>query len=725
MTKTTQTKLNTQYLSSVDLNQLSKSLGERETALMDSLFDRHVPFYVRLQVSPYEAQAAKLLNELIAAKNKDWPRFNLFFCSSRLEAISGALKVVRHNRLVHKPSATANTVVLDPAGELQDLFDPLRQGVSDALIPGLVYVESVVDALDSIRRNVVSSILIASPDRLDSSELQSLMSTAKSSGIYTILDQSRVDLAEHGFICQAITASPDVIVYGENLSDHRAPCGCFMMASDIYKVWNTFGNYNLHSNTWGGNSASMCLVLDHLKSTAAYKSLPTNVCQEIESVLTSHRKSSKTFAKYNNPKMTTMMQLSNLNKDITFASSTGLRIGTDKSTPTVIDAAGTYGVNLRGHCPADYQTLVLHAHDPNQDYWSDLESVFESKTGLSHLFPAVSGTSGNDIAITMALMARFPKRRIIALEMGYHGKTLISLAATYKQRIRAPFGPLYPHVTFVDPFADNLEQQLTQLFEAGDVALVTLETIQGEGGVRSCPQRLFDFLCENRSRFGYLICVDEVQTGMYRTGRFLSYQGKLSSPDLVVLGKGMSDMIFPVAAAAVSSQVFQAACCQNETTVRRYYNLYRCQLGAHTALHAIASSDALGLAERASEIGDYFRSRLQQIADETGMVKQIRGEGLMIGFELDPSTLPKPLRGSYGGLIASCFANDPKNPVLVAFNPDKPHLMRFLPPLVITKEEIDKVLETTKRCLQYRLFQLISPLVANLIKPKVWFPQSV
>jgi putrescine aminotransferase len=187
----------------------------------------------------------------------------------------------------------------------------------------------------------------------------------------------------------------------------------------------------------------------------------------------------------------------------------------------------------------------------------------------------------------------------------------------------------------------------------------------------------------------------------------------------------MSDMIFPVAAAAVSSQVFQAACTRNEATVRRFYNLYRCQLGAHTAVHAIKSADALGLAKRASEIGDYFKSRLQQIADETGMVKQIRGEGLMIGFELDPSALPKPLRGSYGGLIASRFANDPKNPVLVAFNPDKPHLIRFLPPLVVTKEEIDKVLDTTSRCLQCGLLQLIRPLVANLIKPKVWFPQSV
>jgi acetylornithine/succinyldiaminopimelate/putrescine aminotransferase len=555
--------------------------------------------------------------------------------------------------------------------------------------------------------------------------LESLISTAKSSGIYSILDQSRIDLAQHGFASEPVSTAPYVIVFGENLSDHRAPCGCFMMASDIYKVWNTFGNYNLHSNTWGGNSVSMSLVLNHLKSTAAYQKLPANIRQEIESVLSSHQISSKMFAKYNNPKMTTMMQLSNLNKDITFASSTGLRIGAKNAAPPVIDAAGTYGVNLRGHCPADYQTATLHAHDPNHDYWSDLEVEFEKKTGLPHLLPAVSGTSGNDIAITMALLAKFPKRRIVALEMGYHGKTLLSLAATYKQRVRAPFAPLYPHVTFVDPFADDLEQQLTQLFESGDVALVTLETIQGEGGVRSCPQRLFDFLCENRSRFGYLICVDEVQTGMYRTGRFLSYEGKLANPDLVVLGKGMSDMVFPVATAAVSSQVFRAACSQNEATVRQFSNLYRCQIGAHTALNAIQSADAMGLAKRASEIGDYFKTRLQQIADDTGMVKEIRGEGLMIGFELDPSGLPKPLRGSYGGLIASCLANDPKHPVLVAFNPDKPHLIRFLPPLVITKEEIDNVLDTTGRCMRYGLLKLVRPLIANLFKPKVWFPQSV
>ncbi|GAG51021.1 unnamed protein product, partial [marine sediment metagenome] len=225
-----------------------------------------------------------------------------------------------------------------------------------------------------------------------------------------------------------------------------------------------------------------------------------------------------------------------------------------------------------------------------------------------------SGATATENLFALALLANAPKKKIIALEGGFSGKTLPSLVGTAKKRFRDLFGPLYPHVVTVDPFDSQFEQTLRGELQGDDVALVIVETIQGDGGIRSCPQAFFDFLNANKGRYGYLIAVDEVQTGIYKTGRFLNYEGRIEQPDLVAMAKALSENVFPVAGTLVSDDVFERARARNSEAVELYANAHRCQFGAQVAKHAIETGQQLGLADHARELGEYFRGRLGELA---------------------------------------------------------------------------------------------------------------
>jgi len=684
-----------------------------------NLIQAETPFYVRMQTSPFEAQMAFLLNHLVHPERNQARHDFVFFGSSTSEAISGALKIVRHHRLVSRiKSGNPTTAVYDPSNTLRVLFDPLGLGVQEALVPGLVYFDALAPFLDFTDRHHPASVLLCHADKLPPSTVDGLLRDLKQRRIDTIVDESSTNLSENGPFCARLETLPDVITFGENLSNHRAPAGCFMMGESIYKTWNNYKNYNLHSNTWGGNSVSLTFVLEYLKTTPGYRKLTDPARKQLQVASASHPAASRLYSRYCNPRLATMLATAGLNKDILSARHANLQIAEQRGPIRVLDASGTFGVNLRGHNPAEIAAEVLAKHDKNHDYWRDLEARLQQKTGLPRLLPAVSGATAIETVLAMGLLAKFPRKKVVALRHGYHGKTLMALAETAQDRFREPFGPLYPHVVHIDPFHEDIQRELLQHMEDQDCAMVILETIQGDGGVRACPQEFFEVLNKNKAKYGYLIAVDEVQTGWYKTGKLLNCQGKVEKPDIVAIGKAMSDNVFPVAGTLVSEQVYLQARLKNKEAVGLYANRYRCQLGAQVALHAIEMGDRLGLAKHALKVGNYFQSRLKEITQDIDWVKGVRGEGLMVGMEFDRNRIPWLLRGNYGGLFAARCANDPKQPVLVAVNPDKPLLIRYLPPLCITNREIDAVVETVRRALKCGWWQLLGPILGNMAKAK-------
>src|SRR5262249_1159345 len=122
---------------------------------------------------------------------------------------------------------------------------------------------------------------------------------------------------------------------------------------------------------------------------------------------------------------------------------------------------------------------------------------------------------------------------------------------SYKRRI----DPLYEHVLYVDPFRDTALEDLEAALKRCPVGVVQLELIQGVGGVRALPEPIIRYLQSQKQRWGYLLFVDEVQTGMFRTGPFLRSQALGLEPDLLTIGKGVSDMMFPFAVTLFSDRV--------------------------------------------------------------------------------------------------------------------------------------------------------------------------
>lgn len=694
-----------------------------DRAAIDRLAQVHAsqqPFYVRFCLSEAEVNAAERLQEIVASAFKRPRNYRHFFCSSGEEAFSAAIKLSRMGLTDKKSGRGGQTVCWDPEFRLQHRLDPVGAAGLTPLIPAIHYVSSIEDTFGALQDPTFGSVLI-SGDGLDQQEsIESLVAVCGKQNIKTILDLTGLHPVR-GWPGLTSLSPPDILCFGSNLTDDRAPAGCVLMSRQAFAPWDRFATYNLHSNTWGGNSASVSLIdLTLPAASVDHSGNSGQPAADTDQPDHSFGKTEKRYARYLNGKMVSMMRLGAMSKPVRFAHH--CRAG-GADDFTVIDASGTFGVNLRGHTPDDIPESLFQRHDPDHDYAAELEQFLGARTDLPYFFQATSGATSNDTAIALAMLAQFPRKEIIALTSGFHGKTCISLSVTHKSRIRTPFQPLYQSVTFLDIRSDDFQTTFSNIASRGDLAVVILEPIQGEGGVLACPQHQLDFIAASRHDYGFLMIADEVQTGLHRTGHFLNLLGKGIQPDLVSIGKGLSGMVFPIAGALASESVFSSAIGTNANAVASLYSRYRCQFGAHCGLHTLRQAEHERLSDRAAVLGKQLLDGIAELARKYPLIGDIRGEGLMIGIEINPQMAPIGFRGSAGGMLASRLANDPVQPVATAFTPDKPNLIRLLPPLTISEQEIQLILETLRRALGTPWPKLIAPFLVRAAQPRVWFPK--
>ncbi|WPF80938.1 acetylornithine transaminase [Sanguibacter sp. 4.1] len=289
----------------------------------------------------------------------------------------------------------------------------------------------------------------------------------------------------------------------------------------------------------------------------------------------------------------------------------------------------------------------------------------------SRVFFSNSGTEANEAAFKMA--RRTGRRRILALEGSFHGRSMGALALTSKAAYREPFEPLPGGVEFL-PFGDldALEAAFAGDPATSDVAALFLEPIQGEAGVRPFSASYLQRARELTREHGALMILDEVQTGMGRTGSWLAHQlpqvGGGIVPDVVTLAKGLGGG-FPIGAVVAYGHGPAAL-------------LGRGQHGTTFGGNPVASAAALatigvierdGLLASVTAVGDHLRSRLA----ETGhpLVVGTRGEGLLVGIELAaPVSADVASRALDAGFIV---------------NPVTPTALRLAPPLILTREQVD------------------------------------
>ncbi|MDQ1623623.1 MAG: acetylornithine/N-succinyldiaminopimelate aminotransferase [Actinomycetota bacterium] len=290
-----------------------------------------------------------------------------------------------------------------------------------------------------------------------------------------------------------------------------------------------------------------------------------------------------------------------------------------------------------------------------------IEAAF--KLARRNTSPGEAGTAGNGT----------PRTKIIALEGAFHGRTMGALALTAKEAYRTPFEPLPAGVVHL-PFGD-----IDALRAAVDdtVAAVFLEPIQGEAGVRPLPAGYLQAAREATSQAGALLILDEVQTGIGRTGKWLASEDAGITPDAVTLAKGLGGG-FPIGALVTfgpeTSSLLAAG--QHGST---FGGNPVATAAALATLHVLESQHLL---DHVREVGERLRAGLATIEGVT----EVRGEGLLIGFDLDADVAPAVVTA---GLEAGFIVNSPG-----------PHTIRLAPPLILGTEQADRFLAALPALLQ-------------------------
>lgn len=316
-------------------------------------------------------------------------------------------------------------------------------------------------------------------------------------------------------------------------------------------------------------------------------------------------------------------------------------------------------------------------------YYTEIQAkalrVVAEATGMDRIFFANCGAEGNEGAMKLARkygVSKAPtKYKIISADESFHGRTFDTLAATGHDYYHVGYGPLSPGHVLV-PYGDikALEAQMDD-----DVCAVLLEPIQGEGGVHVPSDEYLQQVRALCDKHDALLIFDEVQTGVARTGKWFAYMHSGVKPDIMTFAKGIGGG-FPVAGFAVPERlahVFKPG--DHGGTFGG--NPLACA-AVYATLTTIKSE---GLVDKVAEKGEYFKNELRKLQEKyPDKVTDVRGCGLMLGMEVAGEGKP---------IVESCLANN------VIVNCTAGNVIRIVPPLIISKEEIDIVVAALDKAL--------------------------
>jgi acetylornithine/LysW-gamma-L-lysine aminotransferase len=342
-----------------------------------------------------------------------------------------------------------------------------------------------------------------------------------------------------------------------------------------------------------------------------------------------------------------------------------------------IDCMGGYGVALVGHrnqrvvnaIKSQLEKIItVHSSIYNKTREEFLENLIKiAPKKLTQVHLNNSGAEAVEAAIKFA--RKFTgKKGMVAMNGSYHGKSLGALSVTFNPKYRKSFEPLIESVSFA-PYGNIDALRSTVTDETG---FVILEPIQGESGIHVPPDGFLQDvrkLCDERS---ILLIFDEIQSGFGRTGKMWAGEHWNTAPDIMCLAKGIAGGV-PMGATLVRSDIL--ACMQKgEHSSTFGGNPLSCAAG----IGAIQALTKDGLVENAAKMGKIFIDELERLKEKHKIIREVRGKGLMIGVELKFEVKDILLEGIQKGVL---LLYSGKN------------IIRLLPPLVITEEDITKVIE--------------------------------
>ncbi|WP_243020702.1 aspartate aminotransferase family protein [Simplicispira sedimenti] len=359
-----------------------------------------------------------------------------------------------------------------------------------------------------------------------------------------------------------------------------------------------------------------------------------------------------------------------------------------------LDALGGIAVNTLGHnhaklVPALQHQLTQLIHTSNYYHvplQEQLAQLLVERSGMSNVFFCNSGLEANEAALKIARKfghdQGIEKPEVVVYEKAFHGRSIATLSATGNPKVQAGFGPL------VEGFIRVPQNDIEALRRATEgnpnVVAVFFETIQGEGGVN--PMRIeylqqLRKLCDER---GWLMMIDEVQCGMGRTGKWFAHQWANIVPDVMPLAKGLGSGV-PVGAVVAGPKAANVLQPGNHGTT-----FGGNPLAMRAGLETIRIMEEDGLLQNAASVGAHLQAALRAALGSLSGVKEVRGQGLMIGVELDKPCGALVGRAAEAGLLISVTAES---------------VIRIVPPLILTTAEADEIVA--------RLTPLVQALLAE------------
>ena len=357
----------------------------------------------------------------------------------------------------------------------------------------------------------------------------------------------------------------------------------------------------------------------------------------------------------------------------------------DASGKKYIDFVAGLAVNNLGHCPPTVVKAIrkqagklLHVSNLYHiEPQSQLASELTRLTFADKFFFCNSGTEANEAAIKLARRWFHdngqPKRfEIITMRDSFHGRTMASLSATAQKKIHTGFTPLLPGFKYV-PFNNiaALKKALTK-----KTCAVLIEPIQGEGGVNLAQETYLKTLRKICNEKGILLIFDEIQTGFGRTGPLFAYERYKIKPDIITLAKALGGGIAIGAMGSTNKIIESFSPGTHGATFGGN------PLACAASLASLKTLTKKGFLKKTSSTGDYFLEQLHNLRKKFSIIREVRGIGLMLAIELDRPGAEVVTNCMKEGLLINCIQQN---------------IIRFLPPLIITRKEIDLLIKTLSK----------------------------
>lgn len=385
-----------------------------------------------------------------------------------------------------------------------------------------------------------------------------------------------------------------------------------------------------------------------------------------------------------------------------FVSGEGVHLRDEKGND-YLDLLSGIGVSALGYGhPAITEAIATQSrqllHTSNLFYHrgtTELALRLTEITGMDRVFFCNSGTEAWEAALKLArahagLLRSEGKEigtKFLALEHSFHGRTMGSVATTHKEKYRSPFAPVMPDVEFV-PFDDIAA--LRAAFSS-EVCAIAIEVIQGEGGINPVSQEFLATARELCDSTGALLLLDEIQSGMGRTGTWCAYQQYGIQPDVTTLAKPLGGGV-PIGAMLCTEEAARAI-----TPGMHGTTFGGNPLATAVAIAVIDTMKQEKVLDHINEVGGYFLSRLRDLQQRHTVIKEVRGRGLMVGIEIESADLAKEV---LGGMLARH----------IILNRTHETVLRFLPPYILQREHVDHVIAALDE-----LFTLHSKAGATLV----------